>query len=383
MENMMKRMNKRLVAVILMFVMVVCVATGCGSSESTNDNVRSNYSQSEDYGFGASYDSAEKKVAAGESYNSVQESESPAAEEMAEESSSNSETGAQSDVDNFNSTQKIIKRYDYRYETEKFDDAYAYLKKQIGVYGGYIASSDLTGNGSSSDYRTLYLTARIPAEKSDEFISEMGSLGTVVRQSESAEDVTLQYSDTESRIKSLKAEQESLNKLLEQADSLETIIALQDRLTEVRYEMENYQSRIKLYDDLISYSTIDICLEEVNYTVEVDNGTFFSRVITGLERSIRDVAAGFIGFLEWFIINLPYFFVWGIIIFIIAKIIRKLRKRAKEKKMKKQLAKQQEISQKMMAKEQEIANMNSSPNNNANSDAINNNVEGNVPPQDK
>lgn len=383
MENMMKRMNKRLVTVTLMFMMVVCLATGCGSSESANDNVRSNYSQSEDYGFGASYDSAEKKVAAGESYNSVQESESPAAEETAEESSSDSEMGGQSDVDNFNSTQKIIKCYDYRYETEKFDDAYAYLKKQIGAYGGYIASSDLTGNGSSTDYRTLYLTARIPAEKSDAFISEMGSLGTVVRQSESAEDVTLQYSDTESRIKSLKAEQESLNKLLEQADSLETIIALQDRLTEVRYELENYQSRIKLYDDLISYSTVDICLEEVNYTVEVDNGTFFSRVITGLERSIRDVAAGLISFLEWIIIHLPYFVVWGIIIFIIVKIIRKLRKRGKEKKMKKQLAKQQELAQKMMVQNQESANMNNSSINDVNPKVLNDNTEGTVPSQEQ
>ncbi len=61
-------------------------------------------------------------------------------------------------------------------------------------------------------------------------------------QSESAEDVTLQYTDTESRIASLKNEQERLNALLEKADTLENIFKLEERLTEVRYELENYQS---------------------------------------------------------------------------------------------------------------------------------------------
>lgn len=381
MENVMKRRNQRLVALILMIAMMMCLVTGCGSSEDTSDYTQSNRSYSEDYGFG-DYNVVENKAAADENYDSVQESESPAVEESAEEGASVAGNGTQSNISNTNSAQKIIKRYNYRYETEKFDEAYDYLKEQIVAYGGYISTSDLSGNGSSSNYRTLYLTARIPAENSDAFISEMGSLGTVVKQSESAEDVTLQYSDTKSRIDSLKVEQDSLNKLLEQADSLETIIALQDRLTEVRYELESYESRIKLYDDLISYSTIDIRLEEVNYTVEVDDGTFFSRVITGLERSIRDVAAGVVSFLEWFIIHIPYFLVWGIIIFIIVKLIRKLRKRSKEKKMKKQLAKQQESAQKMMVQGQEVANVNSGSQGNA-IQGVTDNTKGTVAQEDK
>ncbi len=90
--------------------------------------------------------------------------------------------------------------------------------------------------------RTLYLTARIPAELSDQFVGQLGSLGTMVSQSESAEDITLRYTDTESRIASLKTEQERLLALLDKADSLDSIITLESRLTEVRYELENYQS---------------------------------------------------------------------------------------------------------------------------------------------
>lgn len=346
MEKMMKTMNKRFMTLILILVLIGSFMTGCGSSSDTRMTAnQSDYSESEDYGLNANYaveEYEEKGAVQTDSYDA----ESPAAEEVVEETAdaASGTSGATSTVSK-NSTQKIIKRYDYDFETEKFDEAYAYLKERIVAYDGYVASSDLTGSGSSSSYRTLYLTARIPAEKSETFIGEMGSLGTVVKQSESAEDVTLQYSDTESRIESLKAEQDSLNKLLEQADSLETIITLQDRLTEVRYELESYQSRKKLYDDLISYSTIDICLEEVNYTVEVDDSTFFSRIMTGLERSLRDIAEDFVSFAEWFIINIPYFIIWGVIIFVIVKVVRKHNKKRKEKKMKKQLAKQEALAQ--------------------------------------
>ncbi len=319
------------IAVLVMGVMLV----GCGAA--TEEVTVSNY---DDGGF--SYYAEES--AADDSYNMAPaagaEMKDAAPEETVEE------TAVQSN-------QKIIKKYRYDYETEHFDDAYAYLKEQVASFDGYIASSEIRGSGSSGDYRKLYLTARIPADKSDQFVTGLGQLGTVTNQSESAEDITLQYSDTESRIAALKIEQERLNELLKQAESLETIIALEERLTDVRYELENYASKKRLYDDLISYSTVDIMLQEVKYTVENDTDTFFSRIITGLERSIRDVGQGLLGFIEWFIISIPYFVVWGIIIFVIVKVVRRMRRKSKEKKEKKRLEKEQLQKQQENEKEKE------------------------------
>ena len=352
MKKVMKKVNAKFVALMMVMILVGGLTTGCGSALS--DTTEAAFSPSaEDYGFDTynsvqsndeSYDSAETKSA------DVESAEESASGVTADEASE--QESAETNLANTkkSSSQKIIKSYDYDYETEHFDDAYAYLKNQVDVYGGYVSSSQIRGGGAASDYRTLYMTARIPAQDSEKFVSELGKLVTVVRQSESAEDVTLQYSDTESRIEALEIEQDRLNALLEKADSLETIIALEDRLTEVRYELENYQSRKKLSDDLIRYSTIDITLEEVNYTVEVDDGTFFSRIMTGLERSLRDIGSGFVGFVEWFIINLPYFVVWGLIIFGIVKLIRVLRKKSKAKKMKKQQMKE---AKKQKVQEQE------------------------------
>lgn len=335
MKTMKRQTNEKLLVVMLVLGLVLGLTTGCGASKMDSESAECYTPSVEDYGIdsyglgsGAGY---EENMEEAKSYDMADDAEESVSDITADNGVSEENVGKVS-----NSVQKIIKRYDYRYETEHFDDAYEYLKEQITAYNGYISSSEITGSSYSDGYRTLYLTARIPSESSEEFVSGMGQLGVVVRQSETAEDVTLQYSDTESRIASLKTEQESLNKLLEQADSLETIIALQDRLTEVRYELESYQSKKKLYDDLISYSTVDITLEEVNYTVEADDGTFFSRITKGLERSLRDIGAGLTNFVEWAIINLPYFILWGAIIFVIVKVIRTLMKRRREKKLKKQ-----------------------------------------------
>lgn len=248
--------------------------------------------------------------------------------ELAEEKTASGSTETQLSTVKKNDSQKIIKRYYYNYETETFDDAYRYLKDLIYRYEGYISSSEIDG----TVYRTLSLTARIPADSSDEFAGQLGSLGTVIRQSESAEDVTLQYTDTESRIASLKTEQERLNALLEKADNLENIIALENRLTEVRYELENYESQKKLYDDLISYSTVNIVLEEVNYTVEVDYSSVLSRISTGLKTSLRNIRSGFTDFIVWLVVSLPYLVIWAVVILVIVKVIRGFIRRRREKK---------------------------------------------------
>lgn len=318
-----KKTGGRVLAAIMFCALLCNNVTGCGNAKYYSmDTVSNGSDENTDADYGIQYN-AEADAGA------VEEKEVSAENAAGTSATGDSETETADIVQS--DRNKIIKRYYYNYETEKFDDAYAYLREQIKKYQGYISSSELEG----ADYRTLTLTARIPAENSDAFTGSMGNLGTVISQSESAEDVTLQYTDTESRIASLKTEQERLNELIKKADDLESIITLEERLTEVRYELENYQSRKNLYDDLITYSTVNITLSEVSYTVEVDDSTFISRISTGLEKSFRDIKNGFVNFLAAFIILLPYLVVWAVILLIILWIIRRFIRRVKDRKKRK------------------------------------------------
>ena len=318
-----EKKSKRILWMIVFCALLCSNMTGCGSATDSMmyETGESSYTDS-----GSSYGMQDTDME-----DIVDETESETVTNEAAETNVSENSGQNTDNMVSNNSKKIIKNYYYVYETETFDEAYAYLKEQIEKYQGYVSSSNVEG----TTYRTLNLTARIPAEVSDEFTGSMGSLGTIISQSESADDVTLQYTDTESRIASLKTEQERLNELLKKADDLESIITLEERLTEVRYELENYQSKKNLYDDLVTYSTVNITLEEVNYTVAVDDSTFFSRISTGLESSFRDIKNGFLDFLVAFIVVLPYLVIWGVVFFVIIWIIRKSIKRRRIKKQKK------------------------------------------------
>ena len=58
-------------------------------------------------------------------------------------------------------------------------------------------------------------------------------------------------------------EQERIWALLEKADTLEAVIALEERLSEIRYQLESMESQLKLYDNQVDYSTVSIHISEV------------------------------------------------------------------------------------------------------------------------
>ena len=142
---------------------------------------------------------------------------------------------------------------------------------------------------------------------------------------ESVEDITLQYVDVESHKKALETEQERLLELLEKAESMEDIITIESRLSEVRYELQSYESRLRTYDNKVNYSTvsIDICeVERVSRTPE--KKTFFGEIKERLSDNFYDIGQGIRSFAIWFISSLPYLVIWVAVIFIIVKLVRKI-----------------------------------------------------------
>lgn len=317
--------------------------TGCGSGNRDNATSADTISQGSAYE-SVAYDDVGDRAAYEEAEYDEEVDSSGLADQVTNKSAedaSSSKSSQNSDANVSMTHNKIIKRYSFAYETEEFDTAYAYLKEQIRQYQGYISESEIEGTTS----RKLLLTARIPADVSDDFTGSLGEVGTLLGQSESAEDITLQYADTESRITSLKTEQERLNELLKEAESLETVIELEDRLTDVRYELESYQSKKNLYDDLVAYSTVNISVKEVTYTVPIDDRTVFSRIRTGLESSIRDVKTDLENIIVGVIISLPYLIVWAIVLFLIYRIVRRIQGKRKLRRRGKRQNKQEEQTQ--------------------------------------
>lgn len=101
--------------------------------------------------------------------------------------------------------------------------------------------------------------------------------------------MTLQYSDLESRKKTLTTEQERIWALLEKADTLEAVIALEERLSEIRYQLESMESQLKLYDNQVDYSTVSIHISEVAVYTPTGSQSVGARIKDGFKRNLTSV----------------------------------------------------------------------------------------------
>lgn len=224
--------------------------------------------------------------------------------------------------------EKIIKTVDLNVQTKEYDKYISALTASITANGGYIenSESDMGGYYDSNRYSTY--VARIPADNLDAFLTAAGENGKIVSKTENQQNVTLEYVDLESRISAYKTEKETLTKLLEKAESLENVLSIQERLSEVNYQIESYTSKLRVLENRVSYSTVTLRISEVERVTEAEP-TLWQRIknnfldnVDNLVDGLEDFAVGIIGGLP---IILPVIAAAVIVILIIRKLIKRRR----------------------------------------------------------
>lgn len=226
---------------------------------------------------------------------------------------------------------KLIRNVHLNVETDTFDDLLTHLQKQITGLSGYIEQSDVSGtsmhrrNNPSTRYASI--TARIPSDHLDQFIGVVENSGNVTYKSESTTDVTLRYTDLESRKKSLTIEQERIWDLLEKADTLEAVITLEERLSEIRYELESMESQLRLYDNQVSYSTVYINIDEVSTFTQVEPETIGQQIQREFLENLRSVGDAITELIIDIITTSP---VWVPLLILTLIIVRFIRRKSRK-----------------------------------------------------
>lgn len=223
-------------------------------------------------------------------------------------------------------------------ETEDLDALMEALNGKISGLGGYVEDQD-SYNGSmysSRRYRSASLTVRIPAERVDEFTEEMSGIANVVSTNLSREDITLSYVATESRVKALQAEEARLLELMEQAETMADLLEIESRLTDVRYELENRASQLRLYDNQVDYATIYLSIDEVQEYTPVEEPTVWERISGGFVSSVKGVGNGLLDLLVWVLAKSPYLVILGGVTVGVVVLIKKRKARKAAKKAAKQ-----------------------------------------------
>ena len=229
---------------------------------------------------------------------------------------------------------KIIEYIDLSVETKTFDKLIDGINEAVKKSGGYIENSQIGGNSYyGSDSRSAQIIARIPKTNQSDFSDYISKNSNVVNSSVNTEDVTDNYIDTQSRIKALTLEKETLEKLLAKSENVSDTMAVYEKLTAVITEIESYQSKLNQMDNLIDYTTFTINISEVERVTQVEKQNWFVKTWNGLLNNFVSVGTGLLNFLSFMISALPYWILIGIIPLVIILIIRHFKKkRAKNRK---------------------------------------------------
>lgn len=325
-------MKKKLVT-LSAFLAVMLILSACGSKSDSNSYDRA---AADDYYYEDPEVYADSDFSTG--YAEAEEAAEYDYGETADVSDSESGSAGKeiSEEEVADHGSKIIRNASIDLEVASLEAFSSNLKKTVYDYDGYIESMDI--NAYDSDYsesRYGYFTARIPAERLDDFLNIVSDEGTVTAKTESAEDVTLQYVDVEARIATYEAERDSLMELLDTTTNLKDILTLRDKIAEVNYELDSLQSQLKTMANKVSYSTVTISAMETR-TIAGNKGekSFWSKIWDDFAYEMEDGLEAAIQLVIFIITRLPVLLILALIVFVIVKIIQAIIKSSKKKSMK-------------------------------------------------
>ena len=301
---------KKYLAFILALLLTAAMLTGCGGSAAPN---------------GAA-DSMEMGSV------EMEKAEEPAAmdEVLYSDSVSSGSSTGEGTSGAYQSQQKLIREVTLDAETEDLEALLEALSGQISALGGYVEQQQIHNGSSYSSYRyrSASLCIRIPAEKLDSFVGEIRGLSNVVSYNESADDVTLSYVATESRVAALEAEEERLLELMEKAETMADLLEVEKRLTEVRSDLEVTASQLRVLQNKVNYATVYLNLEQVKVYTEVEEPTVWERITGGFKDNLQNIGENLVDLMVWAITYSPQLIFWAAVITGVVTLIRRsLRKR--------------------------------------------------------
>lgn len=179
------------------------------------------------------------------------------------------------DSDRADTYDKIIYSGSANVETIHFDETVDQIYEMIGYYQGFLESAYVTGRDYSSQYydrysyRNAQFVIRVPRENFSALRTDLDMLGNVTYTSVEAKNITYEYRDTESRLNAYRVEESRLLEMLKKAESVEDMLSIEDRLSNVRYQIESLTTTLTNWDSKVNYSTMRLSVQEVReLTVE-------------------------------------------------------------------------------------------------------------------
>ncbi len=162
---------------------------------------------------------------------------------------------------------QIIREGRINIEVEDVAGAFARVGDIARASGGFVAESSVyasprDGAGRIARPEGAYLRLRIPADRFESARARVAELAkTVLSEDTSSQDVTMQVADFEARLRNLRATEQQYLRLLVQAQKVEEVLLVTDRLSNTRGEIERIEAQLAALSSLVDLATLNVDIQ--------------------------------------------------------------------------------------------------------------------------
>ena len=208
---------------------------------------------------------------------------------------------------------------------------------------GYVVSSNVykTYTSDNVEVPVADITVRIPSEQLEEAMKQVKALvpdaeTDILTENVSGQDVTSEYTDTESRLNNLLSAETQLVKIMEAAEKTEDVMSVFRELTSVREQIEVLQGQLNYYNEAARLSALSVNLQakEALKPITVAGwqpGLELQKALQALLNALMVLVNVLIFAI---IVLVPIFLIIGLPIYLILKAIRKRRMAVKPEETK-------------------------------------------------
>lgn len=208
---------------------------------------------------------------------------------------------------------KIVKTGDIRLVVKTYEPFSSALEKQVSVAGGYISQAQI--NRGPGEISSAQIILRIPPDKLDLLVSWLRDQGIVTSENIKADDISEQYYDLKSRLDNArKFEARLLDMLKTQTGNLQELVLVEEKLNQVREQIEQFEGKIRYFDNIAAMSTLTLNVSVEEHYVSPKSPTFGDRAAEVWRDSVQALVA-FIQGLGLIVVGLiPWLIPLGIIL---------------------------------------------------------------------
>jgi hypothetical protein len=212
--------------------------------------------------------------------------------------------------------------------TKEFDKARANLEAILKRHRGFVG--ELKAGGATGSGRTLTATLRVPADQLDATLTEVKALGRVESESQSGQDITLQYVDLQARLANARNTEQRLTDLLrDRTGKLSEVLEVEREVDRVRGQIEQMEAERKNMANQVTFATLNATIaEDYQAELQVVPPSTSTRLSNAAVNGYRSMVEGVMSLALFLLSNGPTLLLWGAILFMPARLVWKRLRRS-------------------------------------------------------